>query len=252
MAYRLLPDMRVHVGHISSGATMFLKREQDGKLVPSSDSVDHGEAVAVLEKGHGDHVLVSRQDGVRGYVRVRHLHVQAWPLERKLTLDAAWSQTFVGTQGKLSEFRIIGERLSFGDGSRTHAIRVHGSHALTVADYPGHILLLDGAKTAVVVWNGSAVVEVAAALGAAAPEAVGHGADSLAPGWKAVFTWAAHDVAARVGVQWTVTTSGRSIARDKAPASPIHILTAHAWFLQSGGGTRVFLLDEGGGTPIEP
>jgi len=73
-------------------------------LFQTSDGVDSGEVVAILdETPKFDHILVARQDGVQGYIRVRNLHVQAWPLrQRQLSLSATLtSHRFVWSSGEL-------------------------------------------------------------------------------------------------------------------------------------------------------
>ena len=91
MAFVLSPNARVLVGH-TGGGKVALRREADarGSANFTGEAVDNGEAVAIVSAPQGQFVLVSLQDGVQGFVRTRHLHVQAWPSERYPTLAEGW------------------------------------------------------------------------------------------------------------------------------------------------------------------
>ena len=256
-----LTDKRVLAGHIDGGVVKL--KNKDGSLVANGELLN-GEAVAVVGPCDydSDHVLVSRQDGVHGYARVRHLHVQAWRLERRHTPAAAltssrftwvWAASHEWAAAGQGTFTITNKYIIQGE-SR-HAIHVHGSHAFTVDSAPSLLFLLrSDTQTAVVAWDGSAgsIVAIAHIEGACAAAAAvtSKGPDSLgkataAAGWAGVFTWAAHEHAERVGLQWSVSGSLRTYARDSS-SEAITFITPHAWHQQGTSG-RVYMLDESDG-----
>ena len=215
-----------------------------GEVVAILDSVDSGEVVAILdETPKFDHILVARQDGVRGYIRVRNLHVQAWPLrQRQLSLSATLtSHRFVWSSGELQQrgaFSIDGQYLTHG--SSRHRVTVLGSHAFSVEGWGGYLLLLDAARTEIVLWDGAAVINIARAKGVAAATGA---APALAHGWQGVFTWAKHDQPENMGIQCSVSGDGKTFVYwGSEPPSPIVLITPHAW--HHGNGTRVHLLDD--------
>ena len=249
-AFHLTPSKRVLVGHLG-GSVVRLKLE-DGSL--STEEVSNGESVAILRStGSGnDHILVSRQDGVRGYVRVRHVHVQAWPLERTPVLAAASRHRFMDVSGQIGTgaFTVTDKCLAFVDGSRSHAIRVLGSHAFVVDAFPPLLFLLHVAHSALVAWDGQTgkVVAVAPVEGSAAAPTLttnGLGVAAATSGWAGVFTWAAHENGERVGMQWTISDAGRTHARGSTNEA-VSFITPHA-FIRPGAAARIYVLDESGG-----
>lgn len=250
-AYHLVPSKRVLVGHIG-GSVVRLKRE-DGTA--TTDEVKNGEAVAILELPRSDdHVLVSRQDGVRGYVRVRHVHVQAWPLERSRGTPAALvNRRFNGATFGFGRgtFMLSNGCLTFVDGSRSHAVGMLASHAFVIDEFPSLLFLhWHDVRNALVAWDGQAgkVVAIAPLEGstvAPMPGPDGLGPAAAARSWGGVFTWAQHDNAERVGAQWTVSDAGRTHRRG-ATNEPVFFITPHA-FISPGSTARVYVLDESGG-----
>ena len=214
-------------------------------LFQTSDGVDSGEVVAILdETPKFDHILVARQDGVRGYIRVRNLHVQAWPWrQRQPSLSATLTSHRFVWSGELQQrgaFSIDGQYLTFTHGSSRHRVTVLGSHAFSVEGWDGYLFLLDAARTEIVLWDGAAVIHIARAEGVAAPTGA---APALAPGWQGVFTWAKHERTERMGCQFSVSDAGRTFTRRGSEApDPIVLITPHAW--HHGDGTRVYLLDD--------
>jgi hypothetical protein len=207
--------------------------------------VDSGEVVAILdETPKFDHILVARQDGVQGYIRVRNLHVQAWPLrQRQPSLSATLTSHRFVWSGELQQrgaFSIDGQYLTFTHGSSRHRVTVLGSHAFSVEGRDGYLFLLDAARTEIVLWDGAAVIHIARAEGVAAATGA---APALAPGWQGVFTWAKHERTERMGCQFSVSDAGRTFTRRGSEApDPIVLITPHAW--HHGDGTRVYLLDD--------
>ena len=216
-------------------------------LFQTSDGVDSGEVVAILdETPKFDHILVARQDGVRGYIRVRNLHVQAWPFgqwQPSLSTSLTSHTSFVWSSSELQQrgsFRIDGHHLTFTHGSSRHEVTVLSSHAFSVEGWDGYLFLLDAARTEVVLWDGAAVIDRARAEGVAAAAGA---APALAPGWQGVFTWAKHERTERMGCQFSVSDAGRTFTRRGSEApDPIVLITPHAW--HHGDGTRVYLLDD--------
>tara|TARA_B110001452_G_scaffold126612_1_gene105152 strand:- start:485 stop:751 length:267 start_codon:yes stop_codon:yes gene_type:complete len=72
--------MRLLCGHIAPGHEVGLRREarHDGGDNYTGQRVNNGEGVAVISVDN-QFALVARADGVKGWVNMRHLHVQAWP-----------------------------------------------------------------------------------------------------------------------------------------------------------------------------
>ena len=80
MAFCIRPGMRLLCGHIAPGHEVGLRREarHDGGDNYTGQRVNNGEGVAVISVDN-QFALVARADGVKGWVNMRHLHVQAWP-----------------------------------------------------------------------------------------------------------------------------------------------------------------------------
>lgn len=83
MAFALKPGDRVVIGHVGGARAVGLRRTPSSKGGDNftGESVDNGEAVAIIAMAADGFCEVARQDSVRGFVRVQHLHVQAWPPE---------------------------------------------------------------------------------------------------------------------------------------------------------------------------
>ena len=147
-------------------------------------------------------------------------------------------------------FTVTDKCLAFVDGSRSHAIRVLGSHAFVVDAFPPLLFLLHVAHSALVAWDGQTgkVVAVAPVEGSAAAPTLttnGLGVAAATSGWAGVFTWAAHENGERVGMQWTISDAGRTHARGSTNEA-VSFITPHA-FIRPGAAARIYVLDESGG-----
>ena len=270
MAFVLKEGGRVLCGHTTGDDAVRLRKEADpaGGANLTGEIVDNGEAVAVMGLPAGEFVFVSRQDGVKGFIRVQHLHVQTWPLRRPV-LAGGWKHTFIwrqqhsgpstpltrsGSSWRVSVPQAPGEHvwqevLQEHSGSEAqYGVRALSSHALMLFDQgsgsPGcHLLLLHeepGGGTFAMLWDGSQVLGV----GHAKEQAGSAPPPILCAGWEGVWTWAAHEDEARVGLQWAVNAKGRVFRRNQDPQpSAVRVLTSHSWTSPEDG-SRVYLLDE--------
>ncbi|KOO34185.1 RNA helicase [Chrysochromulina tobinii] len=141
-----------------------------GEVVAILDSVDSGEVVAILdETPKFDHILVARQDGVQGYIRVRNLHVQAWPLrQRQLSLSATLTSHRVTVLGSHA-FSVEGCVIA---GNATHAsggmlLRRRPDLSLDAANRTDMQIFDGDVCTVLEVADGLAVPPSAASAGAA-------------------------------------------------------------------------------------
>ena len=255
MAFVLKPNLRVLCGHIG-GADRVALRDNPSAASAGSHSVDNGEAVAIVSKrGEEEFYEVERQDGVRGFVRAHHLHVQSWPLSatssaQRVALSPSWAGTWVWVSGPEAgkQWRLDAAGYE-GEGQR-HPATVLTPHAIVVANRLLLLALDEHTQAAeVVLWSGG---EEGRALPRGGPSAAGPGAPrareevELSRGWSGVFTWAQHVASERVGLQWAVTREGRYHKRAAADAPPERLVavTPTAWHAAAeGGSARLYLLD---------